>query len=104
MKRALDDLRFQNEDNINTINVRNEENAELSHQLLNAQHQLGERCAELDEMAMQMHEVENKNRQLNDKINEIIYNKAAQYKEKTLDVLQRNPEQGSPRGRRERLQ
>jgi len=34
-----------------------------------------------------MHEVENKNRQLNDKINEIIYNKAAQYKEKTLDVL-----------------
>lgn len=38
MKKALDDLRFQNEDNINTINVRNEENAELSHHLLDAQH------------------------------------------------------------------
>ena len=30
LRRALDDLRFQNEDNINTINVRNEENADLS--------------------------------------------------------------------------
>lgn len=30
LKRALDDLRFQNEDNINTINMRNEENADLS--------------------------------------------------------------------------
>ncbi len=49
-----------------------------------------------------MAEVEAKNRALNDKINEIIYNKAAQFKEKTLDVLRKNPEQGSPRGRRER--
>jgi predicted fused transcriptional regulator/phosphomethylpyrimidine kinase len=49
-------------------------------------------------MAVQIQEVENKNRRLND----IIYNKAAQYKEKILDVLGKNPEQGSPRGRRER--
>ena len=104
LKRALDDLRFQNEDNINTINLRNEENADLSQQLLETQHQLGERCAELEEMAIQMQELEQKNRQLNDKINEIIYNKAAVYKEKTLDVLRKNPEQGSPRGRRERQQ
>ena len=52
LKKALDDLRFQNEDNINTINLRNEENAELSQQLLETQHQLGERCAELEEMAL----------------------------------------------------
>lgn len=54
LKRALDDLRFQNEDNINTINLRNEENVDLSQQLLETQHQLGERCAELEEMALQM--------------------------------------------------
>ena len=47
-----------------------------------------------------MHDLEQKNRLLNEKINEIIYNKAAVYKEKTLDVLRKNPEQGSPRGRR----
>ena len=34
LKKALDDLRFQNEDNLNTINVRNQENAELSQQML----------------------------------------------------------------------
>jgi len=65
---------------------------------------LGEKCAELDAIIHQMAEVEAKNRALNDKINEIIYNKAATFKEKTLDVLRRNPEQGSPRGRRERQQ
>ena len=51
-----------------------------------------------------MQEVEAKNRALNDKINDIIYNKAAAYKEKTLECLKKNPEQGSPRGRRERQQ
>ena len=50
-----------------------------------------------------MEEVEKKNRALNDRINEIIYNKAAKYKEKTLEALRKNPETGSPRGRRERL-
>lgn len=39
---------------------------------------------------------------LNDKINEIIYNKATHYKEKTLDALKKGSEQMSPRGRRER--
>ena len=32
--------------------------------------------------------VEQKNRSLSDKINEIIYNKASHYKDKTLQVLQ----------------
>ena len=76
----------------------------LSQQLLDTQHQLGEKLSELEQMTLQMQEVEGKNRALNDKINEIIYNKAAVYKEKTLNVLQRNPEQSSPRGRRERQQ
>lgn len=71
---------------------------------MDAQHALGEKCSELEELAHQMQEVEGKNRALNEKINEIIYNKAAQYKEKTLDVLRKNPETGSPRGRRERAQ
>ena len=39
---------------------------------------------------------------VDDKINEIIYNKAATYKERTLEVLKKNPEQLTPRGRHER--
>ena len=50
LKRALDDLRFQNEDNINTINLRNHENADLNKELLETKHALGEREAELAEM------------------------------------------------------
>lgn len=46
--------------------------------------------------------VEGKNKMLNDKINSIIYDKASQYKEKTLEVLRKNPEHGSPRARREK--
>ena len=53
---------------------------------------LGERMAELENLAQQMAEVEGKNKALNDKINEIIYNKASNYKEKTLEVLRRNPD------------
>lgn len=46
--------------------------------------------------------VEGKNKALNDKINEIIYNKASAYKEKTLEVLRKNADGYSPRGRRAR--
>ena len=92
LKRALEDLRFQNEENINTINVRNEENAELGSQVLDLQHQLGEKMAEIEDLHAQMAEVERKNVLLNDKINEIIYRKAANYKERTLEVLRKNPE------------
>ena len=34
LKRAVDDLRFQNEENINTINNRNNENQRLNQELL----------------------------------------------------------------------
>ena len=47
LKRAIDELKLQNEDNINTINVRNEENSDLNQQLLETQHRLGEREIEL---------------------------------------------------------
>ena len=43
-------------------------------------------------MAMQLKDVEGKNKALNDRINEIVYNKAASYKEKTLETLRNNPD------------
>ena len=42
---------------------------------------------------MQLKNVEDKNKALNDRINEIVYNKAASYKEKTLETLRNNPDQ-----------
>lgn len=51
------------------------------------------------ELRANLADVECKNRQLNDKVNEIIYNKATMYKEKTLDALRRPKENVSPNGR-----
>lgn len=54
---------------------------------------------ENEDLREQIKAVELKNKMLNDKINEIIYNKATSYKERTLMALGRD---NSPRGRRER--
>ena len=49
---------------------------------------MSEREQELEDLRAAMEHVESRNRQLSDKINEIIYNKARMYKDKTLQVLQ----------------
>ncbi len=45
-------------------------------------------------------ELEEKNRRLNEKLNEVIFNKAAAYKQRTLQALQR----GDSPERRERIE
>lgn len=103
MRRALDEMRLQNEDNMRTINQRNAECAQLNRDLLDTRHRLGDRDNELEALRTAMENVEAKNRSLSDRINEIIYDKAGNYKEKTLHVLQHRDVHGaSPRGRRER--
>jgi septal ring factor EnvC (AmiA/AmiB activator) len=84
MRRALDEMRMQNDDNMKTINARNSECAATNRELLETRHRLQERETEIDELRKAIHEVEQKNRHLSDKINEIIYNKATNYKNKTL--------------------
>ena len=48
---------------------------------------IDERDTEIENLKFTIIEVEKKNHLLNDKINEIIYHKAAAYKEKTLEAL-----------------
>lgn len=52
----------------------------------------GARELENEDLREQILAVERKNKALNDKINEIIYNKATSYKERTLDALRKNTE------------
>lgn len=52
----------------------------------------GAREVENEDLREQILAVERKNKALNDKINEIIYNKATSYKERTLDALRKNAE------------
>lgn len=49
--------------------------------------QVDERDLLIHEYKDQIADLESRNRQLNDKVNEIIYSKAANYKVKTLEKL-----------------
>ena len=72
LKRALDELRMQNEENLNTIHNRNIEVAELSRLNMELKQACNQRDTENEDLYAQINAVENKNRMLNDKINEII--------------------------------
>ena len=55
-------MRLQNEDNMRTINQRNNECAQLNRDLLDTRHRLGDREAELDALRTAIEQVEAKNR------------------------------------------
>ena len=55
-----------------------------------------ERDSCIGELRSQLQDVENKNRQLSDRINEILYTKAKSYKEKTIEALKRSSENIEP--------
>jgi hypothetical protein len=50
MRRALDEMRLQNDDNMKTINARNSECAATNRDLLECRHRLQERESEIDEL------------------------------------------------------
>lgn len=77
---------------MNTLHQRNLEVAELSRINLELKQVNGAREVENEDLREQILAVERKNKTLSDKINEIIYNKASTYKERTLDALRKNAE------------
>lgn len=87
LKRAVDELRMQNEENLQTIHHRNIDLSEISRMNNELKQAMGQTDTENEDLQAQIIAVEKKNRMLNDKINEIIYNKATNYKNKTLDAL-----------------
>ena len=84
LKRALDDLRYQNEEAIRTINMKDEEIRFLQKDIMTWREMKDKQSDEIEALKQIITDLEDKNRKLNEKINSIIYNKAAIYKEKTL--------------------
>jgi len=60
-----------------------------------------ERDTCIEDLRGQLADVENKNRQLSERINEILYTKAKSYKEKTIEALKRSSENIEPNQMRE---
>jgi hypothetical protein len=60
-----------------------------------------ERDTCIEDLRGQLADVENKNRQLSERINEILYTKAKSYKDKTIEALKRSSENIEPNQMRE---
>ena len=87
LKRAIDDLKYQNEELIRTLSLKDEEIRYLQKDVATWREILDKNQQENDELKAIIVDIEEKNRKLNEKISQIIYNKAALYKEKTLHAL-----------------
>jgi len=100
LKRAMDDLKYQQEESLRIINLKDQEILYLQKDLSQLRELLDRGQEEHEGLKVLIAELEAKNRRLNDKLTQVIYNKAAAYKEKTLHALQR----GDSPERRERIQ
>lgn len=66
-----------------------EDNRNLSKELLDQRERGNHAQAEVDALKLVVSELEQKNRRLSDRLNEIIFNKASVYKQKTIEQLNR---------------
>lgn len=88
-KRAIEDIRITHEENIRKLMLRDEE-VRLAHKEINELNdKSNHQSAEIEALKLVITELEEKNRKLSEKLNEIIFNKAAVYKQKTIEQLRR---------------
>jgi hypothetical protein len=83
----LDDLKYQYEDLIKTFGLKEDENNFLQKDLMAWKDIMDKATDEISMLKRLVGELEEKNRKLNHKLNEVIYNKADAYKKKTLNLL-----------------
>lgn len=98
LKRALDDLRYQHEDSMRVIAVKNEEIRHLQNDMSGMREMHAKLERDIEHYQNIIADLEDKNRKLNEKLNEVIYNKASAYKQRTLQALR----MGSSPERKER--
>ena len=84
LKAQLSDMKYQMEDLIRQQSIKDEESSLLSKDIMSWREVVDRLSAENTELKTVIEELENKNRRLVDKLNEQIYNKATEYKERTL--------------------
>ena len=84
MKRAIEDFKYQQEESLRVINLKDQEILFLQKDLTQLRELIDRGQEDNEGLKRIISELEAKNRRLNDKLNHVIYNKAAAYKEKTL--------------------
>jgi predicted nucleic acid-binding Zn-ribbon protein len=89
MRRTIDDLKYSNEEHIKTIHLKDEEVRFLHKEIQTWREVIDKSGDEVTALKEIIADLEDKNRKLNEKLNEIIYNKASAYKQRTLQALRR---------------
>lgn len=69
------------------IGMKNEEIRQLQHDITTMQEYRKKDNNEIEHLQAIIAELEDKNRKMNEKLNEVIYNKASAYKQRTLQAL-----------------
>ena len=87
LRRALSDIKYQNEENIRVISCKDEENRRLQRDLETMREIIDKGGQEIQRLQDIIADLEDKNRKMNEKLNEVIYNRATAYKQRTLQAL-----------------
>jgi hypothetical protein len=89
LKRALDSMKLQNEENIRQINIKNEEIESMMEQLDSLGQIIEKKENYIADLNQNIMFIEMKNRKLNDLVNQAIYGQTQQNIDQTLEVLHR---------------
>jgi len=89
LRRAIDEMKYQNEESIRQINIKNEEIESLMDQMDNLAKIIEGKEHTIADLKATVLQLEMKNRKLNETVNQAIYGKTQSNIDKTMDVLKR---------------
>lgn len=92
LRRAVDDLKYEKDDVSNRIGANHHEIELLRKEILVWKDMVNKHVDENTELKKIIEDLEHKNRKLSESLDYYLYNRAADYKERTLQALQRNQE------------
>lgn len=89
LRRALDDMKYQNEEAVRQINIKNEELESMMDQMDNLGKIVEKKENYIADVKSEILLLEMKNRKLNETVNKTIYGATQGNIDKTMDVLKR---------------
>jgi chromosome segregation ATPase len=98
LRRALDDMKYKNEESVRQINLKNEEIESMMDQMENLTAVIEKREDNIVDLKQTIVDIEMKNRKMNDVLNKAIHGKTQANIDKTTNAFKKNPKMsGDPR-------
>lgn len=87
MRQVIDDVRYQNEELERQLRQKQDDLAQAEHDLDRYKQIHGKTTNDVEHYLKIIEDLEEKNKKLNEKLNEVVFNKAAAYKQRTMQAL-----------------